>query len=54
MNRGTQGELLRLNKGHPRRTNIAENNYTAKTYNILTQEKTKSIIIESKTLVISY
>jgi len=29
MNWGTQGELLRLNNGHPRRTNIAEKNYTA-------------------------
>jgi len=54
MNGGTQGELLRLNNGHPRRTNISENNYTAKTYNILTQEKTRSKIIESKSIVISY
>jgi len=54
MNGVTQGELLRLNNGHPRRTNIAEKNYTAKTYNILTQEKNKSKIIELKTIVISY
>jgi len=49
MNGGTQGELLRLNNGHPRRTNIAEKNYKAKTYNISTQKKTKSKIIELKT-----
>jgi len=53
MNGGTQGELLRLNNGHPSRTNIAEKNYTAKTYNISTQEKTKSKIIELKTIVTS-
>jgi len=29
MNGGTQGELLHLNNGHPRRTNIDENNYKA-------------------------
>jgi len=46
MNGGTQEELLRLNNGHPRRTNISEKNYTAKTYNISTQEKTKSKIID--------
>jgi len=27
---GTQGELLRLNNGHSRRTNIDEKNYKAK------------------------
>jgi len=30
MNVGTQGELLRLNNGHPMRTNIDEKNYKAK------------------------
>jgi len=44
MNGGTQGELLRLNNGHPRRTNIAEKNYKAKTYYISTQNKIKSKI----------
>jgi len=37
MNGGTQGELLHLNNGKPRRTNIAEKNYKAKTYKISTQ-----------------
>jgi len=39
MNGESQGELLRLNNGHPSRKNIAEKNYTAK--NTIYQHKKK-------------
>jgi len=42
MNGGTQGELLRLNNGHPRRTNIAEKNYTVQQKHTTYQHKKKT------------